>query len=113
MIGMHLILDGVLKGAVDGGDIARILSALPSEIGMKVLSGPFIVKGNPENPGWTGVIIIDKSHIAIHTFELEGLISIDVYSCKAFDGETVLRYLESSLPIERFSSRLLIRDVDG
>ncbi|MBS7652748.1 MAG: S-adenosylmethionine decarboxylase [Candidatus Bathyarchaeia archaeon] len=113
MIGMHLIIDGVIKVRIDGECIAKVLSELPSEIGMKVLSGPYIVEGNPENPGWTGVVIIDKSHIAIHTFDYNGLISIDVYSCKPFDGDAVLRYLKSSLPLDRFSSRLFIRDVDG
>ncbi len=112
MGGVHLIVDGALKGRVDESDISKILSELPSEIGMKVLSGPLMVKGRPDNPGWTGVIIIDKSHIAIHTFDLDGLISIDVYSCKPFDGEAILEYLKSSLPIERLSSRLISRGVE-
>ncbi|MBS7638433.1 S-adenosylmethionine decarboxylase [Candidatus Bathyarchaeota archaeon] len=112
MIGMHLIVDGVIRVRVSGREIHKVLSELPSEIGMKVLSGPYIVEGNPENPGWTGVVIIDKSHIAIHTFDLESLISIDIYSCKPFNGEAVLRYLKSSLPLGRFSYRIFVRDVE-
>lgn len=112
MIGMHLIVDGVMRVRVSGGEIVKVLSELPSEIGMKVSSGPHIVEGNPDNPGWTGVVIIDKSHIAIHTFDLESLISIDIYSCKPFDGEAVLRYLKSNLPLGRFSSRVFVRDVE-
>ncbi len=112
MIGMHLTVDGVMRVRVSGREILRVLRGLPQEIGMKVLSGPYIVEGSPDNPGWTGVVIIDKSHIAIHTFDLKSLISIDIYSCKPFDGEAVLRYLKSSLPLGRFSYRSFIRDVE-
>jgi S-adenosylmethionine decarboxylase len=113
MIGLHLMVDGIIKGKVDEGEIARVLRELPAEIGMRILWGPLIVKGGPENPGWTGFVIIEKSHISIHTFEVGGLISIDIYSCRPFDEGAVLRYLESRLPLERLSSRTVVRDIEG
>ena len=109
MIGVHLILDGVLHQNV-GMDVGRrILSELPALIGMKVLAGPYVIEGVPENPGWTGFVIIDKSHISIHTFYEGNGVSIDVFSCKTFDEGVVLRYLEKHLSFKKVNTRMLER----
>ena len=109
MIGVHLIIDGVLHHNVDEEVGRRILSELPALIGMKVLAGPYVVEGVPENPGWTGFVIIDKSHISIHTFDESNAVSIDVFSCKTFDEEVALRYLEKHLPFKKINTRMLER----
>ncbi len=109
MIGVHLIIDGVLSHNVDEEVGRRILSELPALIGMKVLAGPYVVEGVPENPGWTGFVIIDKSHISIHTFYEGNKVSIDVFSCKTFDEGVVIRYLEKHLPFKKVKTRMLER----
>jgi len=109
MIGVHLIIDGVLHHSVDMEVGRRILSELPALIGMKVLAGPIVVEGVPENPGWTGFVIIDKSHISIHTFHEGNGVSIDVFSCKAFDEGVVVRYLEEHLSFKKMNVRMLER----
>ena len=109
MIGVHLLIDGVLRHSVDKVVGRRILTELPALIGMKVLAGPLVVEGVPENPGWTGFVIIDKSHIAIHTFYEGNGVSIDVFSCKTFDEGVVLRYLEKHLSFKKVNTRMLER----
>ena len=109
MIGVHLLIDGVLRHSVDKVVGRRILTELPALIGMKVLAGPLVVEGVPENPGWTGFVIIDKSHISIHTFYEGNGVSIDVFSCKIFDEGVVLRYLEKHLPFKKVHTRMLER----
>jgi len=109
MIGYHLMLDGVLNKDITRENIEAILSSLPSKIDMKILEGPVIVEGLPGNPGWTGFIIIDKSHISIHTFEEGDKISVDVYSCKPFKKTIVEDYLKSRLPLKSYNLRLLNR----
>jgi len=109
MIGVHLIIDGVLSHNVDEEVGRRILSELPALIGMKVLAGPYVVEGVPENPGWTGFVIIDKSHISIHTFYEGNKVSIDVFSCKTFVEGVVIRYLEEHLPFKKVKTRMLER----
>ena len=109
MIGIHLIMDGVLDHRIGEEDVRRALSELPAEIGMKILAGPIVVEGDPENPGWTGVVVIEKSHIAIHIFEKGGKASIDVFSCKIFEKEKVLRYLEKRIPFRKVNVRMLTR----
>ena len=105
----HLIIDGVLHRSIDKEAGKRILSELPALIGMKILSGPYVVEGVPENPGWTGFVIIDKSHISIHTVTEGNRVSIDVFSCKTFDEEVVFRYLEEHLPFKKKNTKMLER----
>ncbi len=112
MIGVHLIIDGVLHRSVGMEVGRRILTELPALIGMKVLAGPYVVEGVPENPGWTGFVIIDKSHIASHTFYEGNKASIDVFSCKTFDEGVVVRYLEEHLPFKKMNARMLERTAE-
>jgi len=109
MIGVHLIIDGILHHSVDEEVGRRILSELPALIGMKVLAGPYVVEGVSENPGWTGFVIIDKSHISIHTFYEGNKVSVDVFSCKTFVEGVVFRYLEKHLPFKKMNTRMLER----
>ncbi len=60
MIGVHLMLDGVFEPPLGEEEITEILLGLPSEIDMKILLGPMVVRGAEENPGCTGFVIIDK-----------------------------------------------------
>lgn len=73
--------------------VRTILEELPPLIGMKTLYGPVIIQGVPENPGVTGFVIIDYSHISIHTFT-DTVSLIDVFSCKFYDRDIVTRYLQ-------------------
>jgi S-adenosylmethionine decarboxylase len=110
MIGLHLIIDGTLNRCIDKEVGRRILSELPGLIDMKILAGPYIAEGVPENPGWTGFVIIDKSHIAIHAFSETNTISVDVFSCKTFDEEVVISYLEKHLSFDKRNTRILERE---
>jgi len=110
MIGYHLILDGVLLRDLERGEVEQVLSILPPEIDMQILKGPIIVEGLPGNPGWTGFVIIDKSHIAIHTFKKGNKVSVDVFSCKPFRKDKVIEQLCEMLPLEHYNLRLLKRN---
>ena len=112
MIGEHLIIDGVFKPPLGEKEIERILLGLPPRINMHILLGPFVVRGEPENPGWTGFVIIDKSHIAIHTFQETNSVAVDIFSCKPFDSETVLEYLKERMRIEKMNVQLLHRTAE-
>jgi S-adenosylmethionine decarboxylase len=110
MIGLHLMIDGTTYTPVNREQIEKTLTELPSRIDMKILLGPFIVRGHQSNPGWTGFVIIDKSHISIHTFDEGNLISVDIFSCKTFETEEVKTYLENILGLQKIHSTIVIRD---
>lgn len=42
---------------------------------------------------WTGIIGIVTSHIAFHYWTVERYVQLDIYSCKAFDREKAIRFL--------------------
>ena len=110
MIGLHLLVDGVMEESLDGDELTFILKDLPGRINMNILSGPTVVEGVSENPGWTGFVIIDKSHIAIHTFTANKTISVDVYSCKKFNEEKVVEYLKKHIKFSKIHTEVISRD---
>ncbi len=109
MIGLHLMLDGIMRVPVTRETVDAILRELPGNIGMKILAGPIVVAGHDCNPGWTGFVVIDKSHIAIHTFTEGNRISIDVYSCQPFDTDEVERYLNNKIGITHVNKYVINR----
>jgi S-adenosylmethionine decarboxylase len=109
MIGVHLMLDGVFEPPLGEEEITEILLGLPSEIDMKILAGPMVVRGAEENPGWTGFVIIDASHIAIHAFDEGSRVSIDVFSCKPFQGEKALRYIRERIRFKKHKVQIIER----
>jgi S-adenosylmethionine decarboxylase len=109
MIGLHFMLDGVVREPVTRELIDFILHELPGRIRMEILAGPVVVAGNSTNPGWTGFVVIDNSHIAIHTFTEGGRVSIDVYSCQPFDVNEVEKFLKSEITLTRVNKRTISR----
>jgi S-adenosylmethionine decarboxylase len=111
MIGTHLLFDAVLSENISQDEVKRILSLLPSKINMKILFGPIVVSGGPENPGLTGFVIIDKSHVSLHSFEKSRTVSIDVYSCEKFDPEAVVNFLRENFAVTKVNSCLITREI--
>jgi len=68
-----------------------------SLVGMKVIGGPLVVYSDMEgNKGHTAVAILDFSHLSIHVWDeiSPALIEFDLFSCKNFDVNIVLRKLD-------------------
>jgi len=71
-------------------------------IDMNILAGPYSSQVSKKgNKGLSGVVIIDTSHISIHTWDEQqpALIQLDVYSCKEFKKADVIDCLEEFKPI--------------
>ena len=111
MIGIHLMVDGITANRVTETTVKQILTELPPKIDMHILDGPHIIQGVPENPGITGIEVIDKSHISIHTFSETNTISIDVYSCKPFNAKKVLEYLKQKIEFKEITTRTITREI--
>lgn len=63
---------------------------LVAAAGMHILAGPLSSPGVPENPGFSVVIVVDFSHISIHTFTASNEALIDIFSCKPYNRQLVL-----------------------
>ena len=117
MLGPHLILDLYEcdeKTLSDPEKIYELLEKLPEIIGMRKIDVPRVYK-IPPNPrtfdkgGITGYVPIQESHIAIHTFRGERFVSLDIFSCRQFDPNTVLDYIKKVFKPNKIDSRLIMR----
>ena len=109
--GEHMTIDGY------GGDekllndkelVLRCLNELPEKLEMHKLSEPvvYFAPGNHEKDpgGWSGFVVIEESHISIHTFPKRGFVSADVYTCKSGMDQALIK--------EYFSSVFKLADIE-
>lgn len=99
--GLHLMLDAYNcdpKILNDKNIVYHILDILPEKIGMRKLMKPYVVfaeENDKRDPGgWSGFVMIQESHISLHTFVKRRFVTADVYSCKKFDAKEVIKYFE-------------------
>lgn len=99
--GLHLMIDAYNcdpKILSDANLVYQILDILPGKIGMKKLIKPYVVKASPNKKrdpgGWSGFVIIQESHISLHTFIKRRFLTADVYSCKMFDPKIVIKHFK-------------------
>ena len=115
--GEHLTIDGY------NGEFAKLnsqevvensLRELPVALGMNILGGPvvYFAKGNnTKDPGgWSGFVVIEESHISIHTFPARGFISADVYTCQnGLDKEKATQFLKERFGLADIETNFIIR----
>lgn len=115
--GEHLTLDGY-----DGNDqklndrdlVLFCLNDLVTKLGMKQLSLPEVyhTKGNKiKDPGgWTGFVVIEESHISIHTFPKRRFVSIDVYTCQSnLPVDFIVDYFKEIFELENVEMNFIKR----
>jgi S-adenosylmethionine decarboxylase len=89
----HLTLDLSGCPAEKLGDVAlifNVLEELPVQLGMNQIATPSVFRYTGKDEGeWgvTGVVLVEDSHISIHTFPERGRTFIDIFSCRDFDAD--------------------------
>ncbi|MFH1047108.1 MAG: adenosylmethionine decarboxylase [Patescibacteria group bacterium] len=113
--GLHLMLDGYgadSKLLHDVSHIFNVLDSLPALIGMRKIGFPHMAKFEESDiAGVSGIIMIMESHISIHTYSLKEFLTADVYSCKEFDTQKAIDYLQASFKIKQSDVQLVKRGV--
>jgi len=113
---VHLIIDGYSSSKEilqDEQFITYCLEHYPPKIGMTKISPPYVVRyvgPNPRDWGISGFIFISESHIAIHTFVERSYVNIDVFSCKDFDTEKVIRDFQQEFQLVKSRTCLIDRE---
>ena len=83
---------------------------LIKHIDMEILSGPHSAYcEEPGNKGWSSTAIIKTSSITFHSWDEDGLIQLDVYSCKGFKIKDVFTWL-AQFDIEQLDYKYLDRE---
>jgi|SRR3989338_2430395 len=115
--GEHLTIDGY------GGSFEKLnseelvlkcLNELPEKIGMNKFAEPSVYQALPNDKkdpgGWTGFVVIQESHISIHTFPARGFVSADVYTCKnGLDVEFVIKYFKEAFDLQDIEQNFIKR----
>ena len=125
MLCNHLILDGhaaVFRKQHGGADLVyQLLTHLVKLVGMTELGPPFVTAYATYNQpkkmwGDTGTVAIvpcAESHISIHTFWETGAFNFDLFSCNAFDAESVEAWLVAEYEIVVTGRWAITRNIGG
>lgn len=115
---MHLVIDGYGAPAEllnDEGYLYTFLDDYPASIGMTKITAPRVfsyVGANAEDWGASGFVIIAESHISVHTFPDRNYLNIDVFSCKEFDADRALGYLQEYFSLDTARAWILDRGLE-
>lgn len=115
--GEHLTIDGYQGDKEKLNDRQRVLDCidkLPALLDMHKLSTPeiYFAKGNDiKDPGgWSGFVVIEESHISVHTFPARGFVSADVYTCKnGLNTDFIINYFKEAFDLKDVETNLIQR----
>ena len=115
--GEHLTIDGYggEKELLDDKKLVlKVLSELPLAIGMNKMAEPSVYQalsnGKKDPGGWTGFVVIQESHISIHTFPARGFLTADVYTCRnGIDVEFVVDYFKKTFQLQDIEQNFIKR----
>ena len=97
------------------GYVLDWMQSLIAKIDMKLMQGPNISYVDQEgNRGITCMALIETSHIVLHIWDEQkpGLFQLDVYSCKSFDLNIVIKHLKDSYDVTKLQYKFLDRKTD-
>ena len=115
MFGPHLMLDlyGCDLGKIKSVDVvSRWLDEMPDRIAMTKIMPPYVFKYSglkPEDWGVSGIVLIAESHISIHTFPEKGYATIDLFTCKDFDTDSVAAMIVKEFGAKTYEKNVLNR----
>jgi S-adenosylmethionine decarboxylase len=102
-------LDAFLTPLSPVADIARLTASATAAVQAghgHVLDASHVIF---PNGAITLVLILAESHLSIHTWPEENLVAVDLFSCGAIDGPTVVDELVRLLRLEGVSVRQVAR----
>lgn len=102
----HLIVSATINKPPKDTDIESMnvwFKDLVHSINMKILMGPYLIYSNMiGNKGFTGVTIIETSHIAMHIWDETNpaKMELDVYTCSYLDVHTIFNKIKQFDPVD-------------
>ena len=111
VLGHHLIADMTglsLSLLRDGDRIMRMLNEALAEAGfhsIRSVEHHFVKRG----AGFTGMVLLEESHAAVHTYPEHEYLALDIFACGNIDPSTVMDTLVSELDPVAVDIRRLTR----
>ncbi len=104
------------KPFTDLGMAYDFLETLPGKINMEKQAPPFIFRSDsckyPELAGFSGWVPLIESGIQFHTIDPKRFVTVDVYSCKEFSPEIVIKEIKKIYNPRDIDDQFLYRGVD-
>ena len=115
--GEHVTIDGYngdKKLLINKEIVFSCLNDLPEVLGMRKFSQPeiyWIPGNNKKDPGgWSGVVLINESHISIHNFPDRQFLTADVYTCKnGMDATFIENYFKQKFALNDIETNFIKR----
>ncbi len=104
--GLHVIIDGYNADAEKLDSMKKVfefLDALPEKIGMTKLMSPIVMKAEgrtKEDRGYSGFVVIEESHISVHTWPEKRFLYADIFSCRPFDKDMAVAFTKEFFGIK-------------
>lgn len=93
----------------------KFLDELPAKIGMDKQSPPYIFRSPESYPGKAGLsgwVPLIQSGMSIHTLTETNFVSIDIYSCLAFDPNFVTAQVMEYFNSSKLEKKYVLRGED-
>lgn len=116
--GLHLMLDGYGCDRAKLEDVEfvrKFLDEFPEDIGMTKLMSPYVSRfedADRKRWGLSGFVLIAESHVSIHTFPEERIVSVDVFSCRRFEIEAAELKIVNEFGIKTICKNVLDRGIE-
>ncbi|MBZ0255054.1 S-adenosylmethionine decarboxylase [bacterium] len=110
--GKHLIASfkHCNQNIIDKDFISDFLHQLAIDIDMQPFGQPIVERfGEGIEIGISGVQLIETSAITVHTNDMARDLYLDVFSCKDFEADDVLQYVQDRFAPEESSHKVLLR----
>lgn len=114
--GLHITVDAYgcdSKVLNSNAKSVQFLNALVRQLQMKKLIEPVVVQAaanDKKDPGgYSGFVIIQESHISIHTFPKRKFISIDLYSCTDFNTRDAQAFVKKYYGAKSLEVNIVVR----
>lgn len=111
--GTHLIID--CKGlpfdlCVDDKKLFDILTEATASNGANIITTSRYRFGHNSPPGCTVFLMLDESHISLHTYADQGEMAIDIFTCgENINSEKIFQALKETLNINNYKIQKIER----
>ena len=104
--GKHIIVDAYDLPAEllnDDGRILNILSEVAKKNEVNVINTMRYRFGADTPPGCSVILMIDESHISVHTYSEQGIMALDIFTCGTrTNTEQIWEDLKEKFQIQNF-----------
>jgi S-adenosylmethionine decarboxylase len=99
----RLLIEGYYSSDVGRSAVAAFLTGLAAELGLRTYAEPVIYspegQGSAENQGFDAFLPLIDSGIAAYFWTGRRFFSVVLYTCKAFDEDTAVRFTRQFLDV--------------